>query len=199
MNAALHIQIMPHPEHGATLSCQAGPHDGASCSRLECSPEVVQRSRVLKELLATTQGSPRSTALSLPLHQDVHTSRTLASSTTLTLPLRQDAFHAWHAFDANEESSPRALCKVLQVCRAHSTVVQLSASILHTVCIKRCLIHCPHTPSLAPPHASCVAPAVIVPLVDTSTCCCVHCKTLSALQCGIAVIPIHAKSISSMQ
>lgn len=101
MSALVRIQIIPHPEHGATLSYQEEPNNGASCSKLECSPEVVQRSSVLQELIATTQGCPGSTMLTLPLHPD--------------------AFHAWHAFDENEEPTLQALSQILQVCRAHST------------------------------------------------------------------------------
>ena len=87
------IHITPDSEDGAILSYQAECNDGAKSRKVDCSPEVVQRSRVLQELIATCQDGPCTTQL----------------------PICQDTFSAWHDFDAQKKPSAQALCGVLQV------------------------------------------------------------------------------------
>lgn len=91
----LHVHISPHPQHGFTLSYQVDleANGGSKRYRVECSPDAVQRSRVLKDLAASL-GSPCMTSL----------------------PIRQAAFSAWHTFDMRKKSSSEELYDVLQVC-----------------------------------------------------------------------------------
>lgn len=87
------IYINTDPEHGTTLSYQAECNDGSESSKADCSHEVVQRSGVLTEVIATSEGG----------------------QCTTRLPVRCDVFSAWHGYNAQKTPSVQTLCDILQV------------------------------------------------------------------------------------
>lgn len=94
---AVYIIVTHDAKTGATVSYQAEGSQGDQYSEASCCAQAVQRSRVLQELVAASEGT----------------------TCTRKLLIRPDMFSAWHDFEANETSPElQDVCDVLQVCEA---------------------------------------------------------------------------------
>lgn len=129
LQESLYIHVTHDPENGAILCYQAESCGGANYSKTDCSPEVVQRSRVLQKLIVASE----------------------TGTCTTKLPIPHDVFSAWHDFDPQKHSyvfflpsqkySAQELCDVLQVCTVQCAALPLlvmfrACTSLHCSCCK---------------------------------------------------------------
>lgn len=110
LQESVYIHITHDQQNRAILSYQAEGSSGPSDSKADCIPEVVQRSVLLQELIATSDLEGGTSTTKLPIHPDV--------------------FSAWHGFklDGHDNASVQELCEVLQVCVQHRMSYRYSAA-----------------------------------------------------------------------